>query len=144
MIDIVGFDLDGVIITDLKFDGKDFVHLNTLRKSCYNIFTPSCDFIIATGRPEVDRSETESWLSAHKINPIKLHMRDRNNIDWTHEQVSIYKADVINSYKNSNYNIKMFIESNLEEVQRIQNLVSIPVYHFSTLINDCIRGKISL
>lgn len=141
MIDVIGYDLDGVIISDIKWNRYTALSkLHDTRSSIYPIFKPTGDFVIITGRPEVDRKNTTDWLNEHKITPIKLHMSNFDKVDWSHEEIAEYKANTINNYSN----MKFFIESNLDEVRIISTKVKIPIYHFETFLRDSISGKIKL
>lgn len=117
-------DMDGVLCRDpsqqeLKRDLRKFLHIT---EPLYPI-KKTVKFII-TARKEIYRQETEEWLQKNNIpyehlvmKPTSYKESDKVNAD--------YKAEVINRYKD---NIKLYIESNDIQANRIAELVPIPVW----------------
>lgn len=113
---IVGFDLDGVLVSNLKkpesWTEKQFLEAKSLLKP---IFQPDFPFVIITGRPTQDKPLTLSWIESNfEIKPVEVY-HDNDNFD----QPWIYKLQVLRENKR----IGTFIDDNTETVLKLKPLL---------------------
>lgn len=144
-IKIIGFDLDGVICPDVRWDGdvsEDGIkRLHNLRDNIYPIFVPHCDFVIITGRPEEDKERTMAWLEKNHIYPLDIHFLKIDKTKWDIDTVVKHKSKWINHYiyYDNLYDMNCFIESDVRQTYDIATEINneIPIYMFSDYIDEC-------
>lgn len=140
---MIGYDLDGVIINDVVWDGdtsaQGIARLHAIRDNIQPTFIPTGDFVIITGRPEADREVTEKWLWKYKIFPKKLHMFEGSLAGWSDATAAEHKARWIGYY---GIDMSCFVESEIKQVARIRKLCpKTKVYHFATEITNLIMVR---
>ena len=147
MIDIVGYDLDGVICPDICWDGSisdDVIDkLFEIRNALPPIFKPSGEFVIITGRPSIDFDRSNPWLERNNIHPIYTHYLIVDKTKWSNDMAIQHKASWINYYSmhDSKYKMIKYFESDKEQTLELQKLCSIPIYCFPDFISMHSKGK---
>ena len=113
----VGYDLDGVICNEPSYVCKAFnwninlgIKLRHIQKATH---IPKIKGYIITGRPEIDRTITESWLERETIEYIDLYMADRISLPYSIK----FKASKINELK-----LETYIESEKDNAELLQLL----------------------
>jgi 23S rRNA G2445 N2-methylase RlmL len=135
---ITGFDMDGVLISDLTLnwsnpDVQD--EIEQVRMKCHPIFRPKLPYVIITGRPITEEIHTYKWLELYGIIPLQIFFKMSG--DFEKQTVINHKAAAINKVNSEpGLYISEFVESDMDQVIGIQKLVSIPVIHFSTFVTD--------
>jgi hypothetical protein len=114
--DGIGVDLDGVLCHDS--------HSGGLLGTPYLLPRMGPCPLIATGRKERDRGVTEEWLAKWGVKFLRLEMMPdgygRSGDSW--EAIASFKSSILNSSS-----LGMFIESDPEQAQRINELTGKPV-----------------
>lgn len=131
---MVGFDLDGVFIPDLKHEwgNNDGEVLNFRKTKIQPTFIPKGDYVIVTGRPKSDKQDTLEWVSCFLHNPPLGVYHDNTCM----KEPYLYKASIINSL-----GITIFFESELSQVEKLTELCpSCRIVHFEGMINAAIDG----
>lgn len=126
--ELVGVDLDGVLVPDIRDeDYRTNLEATLLRRDGLTPFQrtvwPPVDVeaaLIITGRPERDRARTLEWLRQHGIRPLALHMRDE--AVYSHEQSAQFKAITAR-----HLGVTRYYESDL--------LQAVSMTHFSALLD---------
>ena len=140
---MIGYDLDGVIINDVVWDGdtsnQGIAKLHSLRENIQPTFIPSGEFVIITGRPEADREVTEKWLWRWKIFPRKIHMFEGILAEWSDSTAAEHKAKWINHY---GIDMSCFVESEVKQVVKIRKLCKkAKILHFATEIGNMLAAR---
>lgn len=131
---MIGYDLDGVLITDMKLDWNSAsqTEVDTIlrfRKEFPEpIFTPKGDYVIITGRPATDKEDTLEWVSSFLSNkPLHVY---HDNMDMSTPH--LYKARMINEL-----GLRVFIESEKHQVEVLTSLCpSCKIVLFKDLIYE--------
>jgi FMN phosphatase YigB (HAD superfamily) len=132
---LIGFDLDGVLIPDHSGEGT----LEEYFEARVKIFKPLFDLrkldnvCVVTGRPFSDYSETLKWFNKH-IPGVKLF---HSNPDI--KKAKYYKEKVINEN-----GIKIFFESDLEQVEHLRKNTDAEIIHWETFLLENIQKQINL
>lgn len=134
---MIGYDLDGVLITDMKLDWKNASQsevnavLRFRKEFPAPIFTPKGDYVIITGRPVTDKEDTLEWVSSFLPNkPLHVY---HDNLDMSNPH--LYKARMINEL-----GLRMFIESEKHQVEALTNLCpACKIVLFKDLIHEKIN-----
>lgn len=138
MITLTGYDMDGVLISDLTLDWKNpaiIKEIENIRMACHPIFRPLDPFVIITGRPITEEIHTVEWLETYGVKPRQIFFNMSGSFDKS--DVIKHKANTINKINLGNsIKITKFIESDIEQAVGIQKLVNIPVLHFSQFVAD--------
>jgi len=114
-----GLDLDGVFLPDVPraHYGADLADALRQRASLlpHPVLPPFARerAVIITGRPEIDRAQTEAWLAQHGFGDLPLHCRPMHVPDDI-AAVSRYKAGTATRHGGTH-----FIESEPEQAIRI-------------------------
>lgn len=131
---LIGFDLDGVLISDLDFSiSKDINNFLEIRsKYPYPNFVPQGDYVIITGRNSSDREKTLFWIEKFlKKNPPKKIFHDCPDFRKGAE----YKVKIINQEK-----IPVFVESDIEQFYYIkENCKNSKILHFGSVLNEIFK-----
>lgn len=146
---IIGFDLDGVICPDIRWEGdtsyEGIKRLHDLRDNFYPIFYPHSNYVIITGRPIDDKDRTFEWLNKNRLTPIDVHFLDIKKENWNEHDVIKHKSYWINYYLtyDNKYNMVSFVESDLKQVYDIVSEIDneIPVYHFSDFVVNSLNDE---
>lgn len=127
---MIGFDLDGVLVSDVAWTPEIIQFRNTGMNA---LFVPQGDYVIVTSRPNAEK-ETREWIDRELAgNPPKQVFA--KNSDW---QRSIeYKVGVLERFPE----ITIFVESDLETVRALR--VKFPnrrIVHFKSEISALFGG----
>lgn len=151
---MIGFDLDGVFVTDIvPTASSDRYLLPTLleaRKHQLPLFLlsnlcallPSKNFVLVTARPSVDTDDTVAWCLKHLTGNIpegKFTLKMRSDPSVATDKVAAeFKASVI-----LKLGLSHFVESSLAQVQLIRQATpNCKVIHFSTLVEDALSKEL--
>ena len=132
---MIAYDLDGILVNDIKFEDDQLENLLQVRsENLKPFFTPAGKFVIITGRPIIDISYTTSWAESFGISPIKIF---HGNLDLNKGEE--YKLDILTKYKDE-YNITHFIESSFRQTEFLKGRIQgVEVIHFAEFINRSLR-----
>ncbi len=132
---MIGFDLDGVLISDLRFpDNMSIEEFLEMRKSePMANFVPRGDYVIVTGRNSTDVSYTMDWIKENLASNMPFRVfHDCPNYTLAAQ----YKAKIINTK-----GIRVFIESDKKQVEYLkENCPYCRVVHFSDYISQCLNS----
>lgn len=123
---MIGYDLDGVLGPDfIETDNLDEL-LRVRDENLRPLFNPPGEWVLITGRPVGDKKSTTKWIAKFFDNPpIQIYHKNKDM-----KKAAEYKAKVINKIDN----LKLFIESDINQVDIIVENVTIPVIHFETMM----------
>jgi hypothetical protein len=129
----IGYDLDGVLISDLNFSEEiPLVEFLKLRKELPRaLFVPKGKYCIITGRTHTDKPFTLEWVRTNlSSNPPYEIFHDCPDF----RRASEYKAKVINEN-----GIEIFVESDEEQVKMLtKKCPTCKIFHFGSFINEAI------
>jgi hypothetical protein len=131
-VSMIAYDLDGIFVNDIHILDNLHTLLKIRSENLKPLFIPIDDYVIITGRPNIDMQDTLRWFEMFFSNkPQKIF---HNNTDFT--KAKEYKLDTLSNI-HKEYNINIFIESEKEQADFLRdNLKGIEVYHFSEFINS--------
>ena len=128
---MIGFDLDGVLISDLNFpDDMPIERFLEMRASePYANFVPKGDYVIVTGRNSTDVEYTKAWIEKNlSSNPPYKLFHDCPD----QSQGAEYKAKIINQNR-----ILKFIESDIVQAEYLKkHCPYCKVIHFGSFISE--------
>lgn len=128
---MIGYDLDGVLISDLHWsDGMTLEKFLEMRATvpCAN-FVPKGSYVIVTGRNSTDVEYTKAWVAKN----LSVNMPYKIFHDCPdHRQAVEYKAKVI-----SQNNISTFIESDAAQAEYLKkHCPNCNVIHLGSFISE--------
>lgn len=118
----VAFDLDGIFIPDCDYIPKigGLSEFYSLAYYMRPIFKPAGEWYIITGRDPKYRSQTMAWVDRHFENKPKMVWHEVSD-----QKPEEYKAEIINQNE-----IKVFIESDINQVQYLLDNTKAQIIHF--------------
>lgn len=124
---VIGYDLDGVLVADFEYYEPVIDYLSK-RAKMKSLFVPPHPYVIITGRPSDDLAFTVEWAERelHTNKPIKI-FHGNHDINRAH----LYKADVINEF-----GIEVFIESDKTQVEYLRAATKAKVIHFREILEN--------
>jgi hypothetical protein len=133
---MIAYDLDGVFINDIHILDNLSELLRIRSENLKPIFTPAHDFVIITGRPNIDEEDTNAWADRFFTKqPLGIFHNNRS-LDTAKE----YKLKVLKAYAKE-LNIHTYIESDKEQADYLKKHLwkDIRVLHFEEFINTMIE-----
>jgi hypothetical protein len=133
---IVGFDLDGVLMSNVLYQDDTFSEVNIFRNTfLLPMFIPTNPYILITGRPTEDQPLTLKWLTERNLTPLQVY---HENKDMKNQ--AVYKASVLNSRSD----IGLFVESSKLQSDFLRKTVkNTRILHFESLVLGALNEILS-